>query len=239
MAKQEVVQDWDDKAYLRYLPPHLQERYRDSVSDSQLTYQARQIALMDVRIKNLLEALDHEVITQETIAEDLGFEFERLSKANITALSSYIMAYIPTGFINYRTFKRLTNIVDRLETAEHDGRAKDAERAKKQLFQEIRGGRKEGDVWEDIVKIMDERRKLAEAENRRLNDNQQTMPLDRVVMLCGILIEALKESVLKYVPDREIQQYILREADDIYRRQLGMDANRAENELAVDRHDIG
>lgn len=229
MAKQEVVQDWDDKAYLRYLPPHLQERYRDSVSDPELLFQQRQVALMDVRIKNLLEMLDHEAVTRETIAEDLAFEFERLSKANITALASYIMAYIPIGFINHRTFKRLANIVDKLETAEHAGELKNAERAKKQLFQEIRSGRKEGDVWEDITKIMDERRKLVEAENRRLNDNQQTMPLDRVVMLCGILIEALKESVLRYVPDREIQQYILREADDIYRRQLGMDANRAED----------
>lgn len=226
MAKQEIVQDWDDKAYLRYLPPHLQERYREGIEDPQLTHLVRQIALIDVRIKTLLETLDHQEITREVVAEDLELEFDRLRKVDILNLSAYIMAYIPTGFINYRTFKRLSNIIDRLETAEREGRQKDVERAKKQLYEEIREGRKEGDVWEDIQNAMEQRRRLTEAEERRRQQNQQSLPLDRVVMLAGILIESLKESVQKYVPDREIQQYILRDADEIYRRQIGVGAGR-------------
>lgn len=225
MAREEVVPEWDDKAYLRYLPPHLQERYRDSVADSQLTHLVRQIALIDVRIKSLLETLDRQAVSRETIAEDLSFEFDRLRKADILALSSYIMAYSPTGFINHRTYKRLNNIVDKLEKAEFENRTRDVERAKKQLFQEIREGRKEGDVWEDIQSAMEQRRKLTEAEERRLQQNQQTMPLDRVVMLCGVLIESLKESVLKYVSEREIQHYILRDAENAYRQRIGIDPN--------------
>lgn len=232
--KAEVVDEWEDKAYLKYLPPHLQDRYRDSLSDPALTHLIKQIALMDVRIKMLLEMIDQQVLGKEEIADDLRLEFEHLDDRDALDLAGFIMGYLPTGFINPRTFKRLENLVDRFERAEDNGKTRDVEAAKKQLFQMIREGKRDGEVWDDVKATMEERRKLSEAEERRLNQQQHTLPLDRVVMLCGILIESFKGSVLKYVPEREIQQYILEDADLAYRKQLGMGADRPTNQFPMD-----
>lgn len=226
MAKPTVVHDWDDKAYMKFLPPHLQERYRDGVSDVELTHLVRQISLMDVRIKSLLETLDQQVLTKQEIAQDLLIDFPELSERQATDLAGFVMGYLPTGFINYRTFGRLLKMVDKYENAIFDGRDTEADRTLRHLFLWIREGRKDGDTWEDIQTAMDQRRKLVEAEMRRLDSSQQSLPLDNVVMLCGLLIESFKNSVTKYVQDREIQQYILEDADRSYQRQLGMGADR-------------
>lgn len=228
MSKREVVMDWDDKAYLRYLPPHLQERYMESVTDPQLTHLVRQISLMDVRLKSLLENLDRQVLTEEEIQADLRQDgnFPHLKEADIQRLSKFIMAYLPEGFIDHRTFKKFAGIIDRMESAQLEGRIRDADRAKKQLFDGIRSGRRDGDVWDDISKVMEERRKLSVEETKRVIDNQQILRLDQVVMLAGMLIGSFKEAVRKYVTDREIQQYILEDADREYSKQLGMGHNR-------------
>lgn len=224
MAKTEVIQDaeWDDKAYLRFLPPHLQERYRESMQDPKLTHLIRQISLMDVRIKMLLENLDQQVLTTEQIEEDLRANFRHLSQSDISSLAKFTRAYLPETFIDHRTFKRLERIMDTMESAQLNGRIRDADRAKKQLFDAIRGGRRDGDVWDSIKEAMEERRKLAEAEERRILSNKQSLSLDQVVMLAGMLIGSLKESVVKYVTDQEIQRYILEDADRNYRKQLGV-----------------
>lgn len=228
MAKAVVVEesDWDDKAYLRFLPPHLQERYRESLEDPQLTHLARQISLIDVRIKVLLENLDRQILTVEEIEDDLRVDFPNLSEEDVHNIAKFTRAYLPETFIDHRTFRRLERIMDTMEKAQIDGRIRDADRAKRQLFSAIRDGRRDGDVWEDIQKSMDERRKLSETEERRIASNKQTLGLDQVVMLAGMLIKSLKESVLKYVTDTEVQQYILEDADRNYRKQLGMGTDR-------------
>lgn len=228
MAKAVVVEesDWDDKAYLRFLPPHLQERYRESLEDPQLTHLARQISLIDVRIKVLLENLDRQILTVEEIEDDLRVDFPNLSEEDVHNIAKFTRAYLPETFIDHRTFRRLERIMDTMEKAQIDGRIRDADRAKRQLFSAIRDGRRDGDVWEDIQKSMDERRKLSETEERRIASNKQTLGLDQVVMLAGMLIKSLKESVLKYVTDTEVQQYILEDADRNYRKQLSMGTDR-------------
>lgn len=221
MAKPVIVEDWDDKAYLRYLPPHLQERYRESIQDPQLTHLVRQISLIDVRIKSLLENLDRQVLTVEAVEADLRTEFPHLADDDIKRMARFTHGYLPQGFIDHRTFKRLEHLIDKLESSQIDGRIRDADRAKRQLFDTIRAGRRDGDVWDDIQSAMEQRRKLSEAEERRIADNKQSLGLDQVVMLLGLTIKVLKESVRKYVSDREIQQYILEDADREYAKQIG------------------
>lgn len=221
MSKTTVVQDWDDKAYLRFLPPHLQERYMEGLHDPQLTHLVRQISLMDVRIKILLENLDRQALTEEKVMLDLRDEFPDLSEKNIKRIAQFVMAYLPETFVDHRTFRRFCLLLDRIESAQLDGRVRDADRAKRQLYTAIREGRREGDVWDEIKNIMEERRKLSEVEEKRIAQNQQSLTLDKVVMLLGMTINALKESVRKYVPDQQVQQYILEEADRHYKRQIG------------------
>lgn len=226
--------DYDDKAYLRYLPPHLQERYAEGVNDPELIHLSKGVALMDVRIKSLLETLEQHVLTKEQIADDLLLNFGHLKERDAKELAGFILGYLPAGFIDHKTFKSLERLVDRLEKAQAAGKTKDAEAAQKLLFTKIREGVRDGEVWDDIQKAMEERRKLAEAEKRRQTADQQTMTLDQVIMLAGILIEALKVTVQKYVSDREIQQYILREAESVYRRQLGVGAHRQSDQFDLD-----
>lgn len=221
MNKQLTDEEWEDKAYLRFLPPHLQERYRESVTDPQLTHLVRQISLIDVRIKSLLENLDRQVLTTEQIEEDFRREFPHLKKDDIERIARFTQSYLPEGFIDHRTFQRLELLMDKMEAAQIDGRIRDADRAKKQLFESIRVGRRDGDVWDNIQAAMEQRRKLSEAEERRISENRHSLTLDQVVMLLGLTIKALKESVRKYVPDREIQQYILEDADREYTKQIG------------------
>lgn len=217
----EVVDGWDDKAYLKYLPPHLQERYLESIQDPNLTHLIKQISLIDVRIKSLLENIDHQILTVEQIEDELRAEFKHLKDDDTRKLAQFIMSYLPQGFIDHRTFKKFERIMQKMEDAQLDGRIRDADRAKKQLFDGIRSGRRDGDVWDTIKEAMEERRKLSEAEERRVAKNESSLTLDKVVMIVGLTIDALKESVRKYVPDREIQQYILEEAERTYQRQIG------------------
>lgn len=233
-APRPVEVEWDDKAYLKYLPPHLQERYSEGVNDPELIHLSKSVALLDVRIKGLLEVLDRQVLTKEQVADDLRLNFEKLSEKDVLELAGFIMGYLPTNFVNHRTFKSLERIVDKLDKAQKAKRVREIESTQALLFAKIREGLREGDVWEDIQTAMSERRKLAEAEKRRQDADKQTMTLDQVLMLAGILIEATKVSVQKYVADREIQQYILRDAELVYRRQLGVGANRQSDQFDLD-----
>lgn len=208
-------------AYAEYLPPHLRERYAESLGDAQLTNLRRQIALMEVRIKSSLENLDRQPLDAEKIAAELKAEFDHLAQDDIHKLAEFIMGYLPETFIDHRTFRRFEQLIDRYEFANLDGRLRDADRAKRQLFVSIREGRREGDVWDQVKETMEELRKLTAEEEKRINQNQQSLTLDKVVMLMGIAIGVFKESVRKYVPDQQIQQYILEDADRHYQRQLG------------------
>lgn len=225
MAKT-IQPDFDDNAYLNYLPPHLRDRYRDSIEDPELTHLRRQIALMDVRIKVLLENLDRQILQKSQIVDDLSEKFPHLSAADISEMADYTLSLLPEHFIDHRTFKRLEGLIDKMEKSQLDGRIRDADRARKQLFEAIRAGRRDGDVWEDIQDVMEQRRRLGEAEERRLSHGQQYLRLEQAVMLVRTLISAFKDSTTKYVTDREIQQYILQDADRTYQRLLGVTTDR-------------
>lgn len=222
MTKAKVVEEDDGlNTYVKYLPPHLQERFAESLEDAQLTNLRRQIALMEVRIKSSLENLDRQPLDEAKIAEELRVEFPHLAQDDIVRMSEFIMGYLPETFIDHRTFRRLEQLIDKHEAAQLDGRVRDADRAKRQLFQLIREGRREGDVWDQIKMAMEELRKLTAEEEKRVNQNQASLTLDKVVMILGMAIGVFKESVRKYVSDQQIQQYILEDADLHYKRQLG------------------
>lgn len=223
---QVIEPDFDDNAYYNYLPPHLRDRYKDSLDDPELTHLRRQIALMDVRIKILLENLDRQILQKSQIVDDLQEKFPHLSAADISDMADYTLSLLPETYIDHRTFKRLEGLIDRHEKAQLDGRIRDADRARKQLFESIRAGRRDGDVWEDIQNVMEQRRRLGEAEERRLSHNQEYLRLEQVVIVVRAIVSAFKDSTVKYVTDREIQQYILAEADRTYQKLLGVTTDR-------------
>lgn len=209
-----------DGAYARYLPPHLRERYDEGLVDAEILHLKRQIALLDVRVKILLENLDRQVLTQERLAREISEEFPHLDEADCHALAKYLQAYLPETFIDTRTFRRLEQLAEKYEKAMADGSLIKAAEALAQLFAAIRAGRKDGEVWNEINEVMDNRRKLVEAEQRRVIQTQQMLSLDKAVRLIGVVIESLREAVIRYVPDRDSQQHILGVAERIYAERL-------------------
>lgn len=224
----------EDAAYLRYLPIHLRERYQEGLHDAQLTHLRRQIALLDVRIKLLLEALDQKVLTTDKIAADIQEEFPDLDP-NVTArLASYVHTFLPEGHIDTRTYRSLDRLIEKYNNAMADKRLIQADQALRQLFGAIRGGRRDDETWKEIESVMDSRRKLVEAEERRLFQSQQTLSVDRVVSMVGLAIHSLREAVQRYVPDRETQSSILLEAERIYASNLGGESDKAQYTVSVD-----
>lgn len=233
-SKRISVVDDNQNDYLKYLPPHLHAAYEEGLADPQITNLRRQIALNETRIKTLLLNLDREVLTEEEIEEQLKAQFPKLDPSLYPRLASFVASFLPENFVDHRTFKRLEAIVDRYDNAVLHRRVRETETALKQLFDMIRRGRASGTVWEEIGNSLEQQRKLAEAEEFRANQIQQTMTLDKVVMLLGFTIQALKEAVSLYVQDPEIRGYILEHTERIYAAQFTPGGHSKQDPLPVD-----
>lgn len=224
----------DDAAYLNYLPEHLRERYVEGLHDAQLTHLRRQIALLDVRVKLLLEALDRKVLTSEKIAEDLQNEFPDLDPALTQQVAEYVHTFLPEGHIDTRTYRSLDRLATKYESAMADKRLLAADIALRQLFAAIRAGRRDDETWKEIESVMDSRRKLVEAEERRLFQAQQTLPVDRFIAMVGVAIQSLREAVVRNVLDRDLQGVILLDAERIYASNIGGETDRDTNTISLD-----
>ena len=219
MPKQLSV-DRENK-YTESLPEHLQERYEKGLKDPHLLHLREEIGLMDIRIRMLVENLDREVLDEDEIYDDLMEEYPDLGEDTCRALAGRIRGWMPDGFVDYRTFKRLETLVDMYDKAMLKREIRKADGALKELFQNIREGRKAGEVWHEISDITDQRRRLVDQEQKRLTQAAQLITVEKVVMLLDITIEALRGALQKYVQDKEIRDYVLVEAEEIYAELLG------------------
>ena len=210
-----------ENKYTESLPEHLQERYEKGLSDPHLLHLREEIGLMDIRIRMLVENLDREVLDEDEIHSDLMKEFPDLGEETCRALAGRIRGWMPDGFVDYRTFKRLETLVDMYDKAMLKREIRKADGALKELFQNIREGRKAGEVWHEISDITDQRRRLVDQEQKRLTQAAQLITVEKVVMLLDITIEALRGAIAKYVQDKEVRDFILVEAEEIYAELVG------------------
>lgn len=229
-----VVQE-DANVYLKYLPPHLHSAYMEGLADPQITSLRRQIALNETRIKTLLLNLDQEVLDEAEIEAQLRTQFPKLDPSLYPRLAAFVASFLPENFIDHRTFKRLEVLVNKYETAMLHRRVRESDTVLKELFETIRKGRASGSIWEEISQSLEQQRKLAEAEEHRSNQMQQVMTLDKVVMLLGFTIQALKEAVSLYVQDTEIRGYILEHTERIYAAQFTPGEHTRQDQIAVDK----
>lgn len=224
----------DSNSYFGYLPEHLREGFLETLNDKQLTSLRQQMALGDTRIKQLLLNLDREVLSEMEIRAQLKAQFPTLDAALYPKLAAFIMTFLPENFVDHRTFKRLEVLIAKYEDAIINRRVRESDLALKTLFEQIRRGRATGSIWEEINEALEQQRRLAEAEERRLNQSQQTMTMEKVAMILSFAIQALRESVVLYEQDREVQQYILQHAERIYRSQFGLGDSPAKDRIALD-----
>lgn len=224
----------DNEGYLQYLPEHLRGRYIEGLRDAQLTHLRRQIALADVRVKMLLETLDRRVLTAEKLAEDIKESFGELDEMTCLRLAEFFETYLPDGYIDTKTFRSLDRLTHKYDDAMAAKNLVKADQALRQLFEGIRSGRRDGEIWKEIDEVMDGRRKLVEAEERRLVHTQQTLSVDRVITMVSLAIQSLRMAVVRYVPEREDQTLILTEAERIYSGLVSGEADLGADAISLD-----
>jgi hypothetical protein len=236
MAKKRQLEDKRKSKYTEGLPEHLRERYEEGLTDPHLLHLKEEIGLMDIRIRMLVENLDRQVLDEDEIRDDILGEFPDLDPKMAKKLAHRIRGWMPDQFVDYRTFKRLETLVDMYDKALLKREIRKADGALKDLFQVIREGRRSGEVWHEISDITDQRRRLVDQEQKRLTQAAQLITVEKVVMLLGITIEALRGAVTKYVADQEIRDYILVEAEEIYGELLGSgESDKATYQIEMDR----
>ncbi len=220
--------------YSEYLPDHLKRRYEAGLRDPHLLHLSREIALMDVHMQMLVENIDREVLVEDDIAKDLIEEFPDLDPEMANNIAARVRTWMPEHFVDYRTFKRLESLVAQYENSITKRQIQKADSSLRLLFQMIREGRRSGDVWEDIHKSMDQRRRLVDQEQKRMTQAAQLITVDKVVLLLELTIESLRVSVDKYVKDTEIRDYIFVEAERVYSDLLSDDGDQAAYQIEMD-----
>ncbi len=235
MAKRKRLADSRKSKYQEHLPEHLRDRYEEGLNDPHLLHLKEEINLLDIRIKMLVENLDRQVLGHEEIRDDLISEFPAMSKDVAERVAKRVRSWMPEHFVDYRTFKRLETLVDKYDTAMMNRQIRRADGALKELHHTIREGRKAGDVWHEISDITDQRRRLVDQEQKRMTQAAQLITVEKVVLLLDVTIEALRGAVKKYVPDQEVRDYILVEAEQIYGDLLGSgESNTASYQIEMD-----
>lgn len=146
-----------DGRYSKYLPVRLAARYEEARKDAQLLSLSDDLALLESRLCELLQALD-----TDDVAAQWG--------------------------------KALTVWQGAKEAAGAKNHAKQAE-----YFRELDGllvrGADQAQQWAEIAEVMEQRRRLAETETRRLVHLQQFVTAQQVNLLVAALIRTVQTHV--------------------------------------------
>ena len=71
-------------------------------------------------------------------------------------------------------------------------------------------------LWQEILTVIETRRRLLESEAKRLKDQQQTMQLEQLLAIIEFLVDVIRTSVNKYA-DPDTAQKILSEVSNSLR----------------------
>lgn len=203
--------------YEKYLPDHLVDSYNESVDDPQLLHLHREIALVDVRIKELAGRLDRETLSEVEIINQLREEFGNdIPPALLVRLSGYIFTLLPTGYVDNQTFRRLQTLANRYETSVANRDMRKADGSLRLLLRVLHEERRAGEIWDELQKALDRRKALAQAEQKYLVEISQLISVDKAVTVLAATIDALREAVFKYVDDSEVRRHLLADAERRY-----------------------
>jgi len=143
--------------YSKYLPDALTDRYHAAQSDPDLLSLREDVALLDTRISDRVQALD---------AGD--------SRQLWGQLSATYAAFIQ---------------------AQRMGKTQEMAEALVKLGNLIKRGGSQGEVWSEIIGLLDQRRKLVESERKRLVDLQQMITTERAMTLVSAIVSSITEHV--------------------------------------------
>lgn len=140
-----------------YLPTRLAKRFEAAMADTELLSTRADIALVEVRISELMERIDQ---------RESGRAWEDLAEA-YGALDDCLHSGDSAKLIE--TMKRMDGI--------------------------IKAGQDDYHVWREIMDAMEQRRKLAESERKRLVDMQQYITTERVIVFVNKIVEIIAGAI--------------------------------------------
>lgn len=141
----------------KFLPTRLAAQYKEALIDPDLVTLRDELALVDVRLNELLTRVD----TGESGA----------------------------------AWAQLVKTVRELNVAVRAGKASEMAEALNELDAAVARGASDRGAWNDVMRIVEQRRKLAESERRRLVDLQQMITAEQLMTYTGALLALVKENV--------------------------------------------
>lgn len=147
--------------YSRYMPKRLLDRYEAAISDKELLVLRDEIALVEVRVTDLLAALSPEA------GEDAWREAQSCNEQLQSALQARDAVAARTAAVA--------------------------------LARALQPGKEEKEIWGEITRLTDLRRKLVEAERGRLVELSQMITAEQAMML----VVAISHLVRQHVSDPE------------------------------------
>jgi len=139
------------KGRSKYLPTRLADAYQQALNDPDLVSLSSDIALMDVRLGEVLAKLD---------TGEAGAIWDDLQEACREGSIDRIAGLVARGANEYRQ-------------------------------------------WEDILPLIEQRRKLVESESKRTQVLNQNVPAEKNLLLMGVILQSLRT----HAP-REVQEAV-------------------------------
>lgn len=139
------------KGYSKFMPTRLADAYQQALNDPDLVSLSSDIALMDVRLGEVLAKLD---------TGEAGAIWDDLQDACREGSIDRIAGLVARGANEYRQ-------------------------------------------WEDILPLIEQRRKLVESESKRTQVLNQNVPVEKNLLLMGVILNSLRT----HAP-REVQEAV-------------------------------
>jgi hypothetical protein len=104
-------------------------------------------------------------------------------------------------------WEQLEDAVDELEAARRRGDGDAVAACLNQITRLVRNGAQEQEKWEDVFDIVEQRRKLAETENKRMKQSSNTLTVEEASMLVEVMTGTVMDILEQYdVPPDAYEQ---------------------------------
>lgn len=208
--------------YEKYLPPDKVETYVESLNDPNLLNFQHEIALHEMRAKELTMRMDRETLSEDDIREQIREEFgSEIHDELIERFVEYAYSLLPTGYIDNQTYRRLDYLATRYERFLANREIRKADSSLRLLLRVIHDEMRAGEIWDDLQSVLESRRKLAVSEQEYMEKTSRLVPVDKAVVVLMATIDALREAVYQYVDDGTIRRHILTDAERRYSEIFG------------------
>jgi len=125
---------------------------------------------------------------------------------------------------NIPTWMALSKTWDKFLLAIRTGNEREQTELVQRLDAMIQKATEHIDLWDDIQKTIDHRRKLTDAEQKHLLAHQSMMTIDQVMMIMNTTFMALRDIVTKYA-DKDTAKHIVIEAASYHRSLISPDGS--------------